>query len=141
MSGFAKGVFPEKWKLARVTLIFKSGQQSAMNNYRPISVLSGVSGLFQKLVHDQLFEFLTANKLLSCSQFPYRKLHSAITSLINVTNTWYKSIEEKRINVSLFLDLRKAFDSINHIILLSKIGTYVITQNELAWFTSYLTDC
>ena len=67
-------------------------------------------------------------------------IHSTITSLTNVTDTWYKNIEEKRITVSLFLDLRKAFDSINHSILLSKIGKYGITQNELAWFTSYITD-
>ena len=113
-----------------------------MNNYRPISVLSGVSGLFEKLVHDQLFEFLAANNLLSSNQFAYRKLHSTITSLMNVTDTWYKNIDEKRINVSLFLDLRKAFDSIDHNILLSKLGKYGITQNELAWFrpTSYLRD-
>ena len=64
-----KGVFPEKWKVARVTPIFKSGQQSEMSNYRPISVLSGVSRLFEKLVHDQLFEFLTANNLLSNNRF------------------------------------------------------------------------
>ena len=64
-----KGVFPEKWKVARAPPIFKSGQQSDMNNYRPISVLSGVSVLFEKLVHDQLFEFLTAYNLLSSNQF------------------------------------------------------------------------
>ena len=133
-------MFPQKWKVARVTPICKSGHQSEMNNYRPISVLSGVSGLFEKLVHDQLFEFLSANNLLSNTQFAYRKLHSMITSLMNVTDTWYKNIEEERISVSLFLDLRKAFDSINHNKLLSKIGKYGITQNELVWFTSYLTD-
>ena len=137
---FWKGVFPEKWKVARVKPIFKSGQQSDMNNYRPISILSGVSGLFEKLVCDQIFVFLAAKNLLSSNQFAYRKLHSTITSLMNVTDTWYKNIEEKRINVSLLLDLRKAFDSSNHSILLPKIGKYGITQNEVAWFTSYLTD-
>ena len=133
-------MFPEKWKVARATPIFISGQQSEMNNCRPISVLSGVSGLFEKLVHDQLFEFLAANNLLSSNQFAYRKLHSTIMSLMNVTDTWYKNIDEKRINVGLFLDLRKAFDSIDHNILLSKLGKYCITHNELAWLTSYLTD-
>ena len=58
-----RGVFPERWKVARITPIFKSGQQSDMNNFRPISVLSGVSRLFDKVVHGQLFEFLTANNL------------------------------------------------------------------------------
>ena len=134
-----RGVFPGKWKLARVTPILKSGKQSEMNNYRPISVLSGVSMLFEKVVHDQLFEFLTANNLLSKNQFAYRKLHSTITSLMNVTDTWYKNIDEKKINISLFLDLGKAFDTINPEILLTKLGKYGINQNELSWFTLYLT--
>ena len=68
-----------------------------MNNYRPISVLSGFSRLFEKVIHNQLFEFLTANNLLSNNQFAYRKLHSTITSLMNVTDTWYKNIDEKRL--------------------------------------------
>ena len=110
-----------------------------MNNYRPISVLSGASRLFEKLVHDQLLEFLTANNLLSNNQFACRKLHSTITSLLNVTDTRYKNIDEKRINVSLFLDLGKAFDTTNHDILLTKLGKYGIIQNELTCFTSYLT--
>ena len=65
----------KKWKLARVTPIFKSGKQSEMNSHRPISVLSGVSRLFEKVVHHQLFEFLAANNLLSKNQLAYRKLH------------------------------------------------------------------
>ena len=86
-------VFPKIWKVARVTPIFKSGQQSKMNNYRPVFVLSGVSILFEKLFHDQLFEFQTANNLLSRNQFAYRKLHSTITSFLNVIDTWYKNID------------------------------------------------
>ena len=133
-----RGVFPERWTAARVTPIFKSVQQSDMNNFRPISVLSGVSRLFEKVVHDQLFKFLTANNLLSDNQFAYRKLHSTITSLMNLTDTRYKNIDERKINISLFLDLSKAVDTINNEILLSKLGEYGIIQNELTWFTSYL---
>ena len=65
------GMFPEKRNVARVAPIFTSGQQSEMNNYIPISVLSGVSRLFKKLVHDQLLEFLAANNLLSSNQFAF----------------------------------------------------------------------
>ena len=88
-------VFPEKWKVARVTLIFKSGQQSEMNNFRSLSVFSGVSRLFEKLIHDQLVPFLAANNLLSRNQFAYRKLYSTIMSLLNESDTWYKNIDEK----------------------------------------------
>ena len=133
-----RGVFPERWKAARVTPIFKSVQQPDMNNFRSISVLSGVSRLFKKVDHYQLFKFLTANNLLSDNQFACRKLHSTITSLRNLTDTWYKNIDERMINISLFLDLSKAVDTINNEILLSKLGKYGIIQNELAWFTSYL---
>ena len=92
MSRFGGGMFPEIWKVARVTPTFKSCKQSELNNYKPISVLSGVSRLFEKVVHDQWFEFLTANNLLSRNQFAYLKLHSTTTSLLNVTDTWYKNI-------------------------------------------------
>ena len=108
-------------------------------DFKPISVLSGVSRLFEKVVHGQLFVFPTANSLLSDNQFAYCKLHSTITSLMNSTDTWYKNIDEKKINISLFLDISKAFDTINHEMLLSKLGKYGIIQNELTWFTSYLT--
>ena len=88
-------MFPEKWKLARVALIFKSGQQSEKNHFRPLSVFSGVSKLFEKLIHDHLVAFLTANNLLSRNQFAYRKLNSTIMSLLNESDTWYKNTDDK----------------------------------------------
>ena len=88
-----ESVFPDIWKTARVTPIFKSGRQSDLNNYRPISILSAVSRIFEKVAGDQLFEFLTANNLLSKNQFAYRKLHSTITSLLNVTDSWYSNVD------------------------------------------------
>ena len=133
-------MFPDIWKIARVTPIFKSGRKSDFNNYRPISVLSAVSRIFEKEARDQLFEFLTANNMLSKNQFAYRKLHSTITSLLNVTELWYSSIDQKNINISLFLDLRKAFDTIDHDILLAKLKRYGICNKEFAWFASYLTE-
>ena len=134
------GIFPDICKTGRVTLIFKSGRQSDLNNYRPISVLSAVSRIFEKVARDQLFEFLTANNLLSKNQFAYRKLHSTITSLLNVTDSWYSNVDRKNVNISLFLDLKKAFDTIDHDILLAKLQRYGICQKELEWFASYLTE-
>ena len=133
------GVFPDIWKAARVKPISKSGRHSDLNNYRPISVLSAVSRKFEKVARDQLFEFLTANNLLSKNQFAYRKLHSTITSLLNVTDFWYSNVDQKNINISPFLDFRKALDTIDHDVLLAKLKKYGICQKELAWFASYLT--
>ena len=120
--------------------IFKLGRQSELNNCRPIAVLSAVSRIFEKVARDQLFEFLTANNLLSKNQFAYRKLHSTITSLLNVTDSWHSNVDRKNVNISLFLDLKKALDTIDHDILLAKLQRYGICQKELAWFASYLTE-
>ena len=112
-----------------------------MNIFKPISVLLGVSRLFEKIFHDQLFEFLTANNLVSRNQFTQRKLHSMNMSLLNVSDNWYNNVDEERINVSLLLDLGKVFDTIDHDLLLTKLGKYGIIQKELTWFTSYITSC
>ena len=78
--------------------------------------------------------------MLSKNQFAYHKLHLTITSLFNVTESWYSNVDRKNVNISLFLDLRKAFDTINHDILLAKLKRFGICKKELAWFASYLTE-
>ena len=102
-----KGTFPDNWKVARVTPVFKSGQKSNLSSYRLISVLSVCSRLLEKLAHDQLYDFLRASELLSKNQFVFRKLHSTITSILNTTESWYKNIYERKLNMSIFLDLKK----------------------------------
>ena len=78
--------------------------------------------------------------MLSKNQFAYRKLHSTIISLLNVTESWYSNVDRKNVSISLFLHLRKAFDTIDHDILLAKLKRYSIYKKELAWFASYLTE-
>ena len=134
------GIFPDIWKLARVTPIYKSGQTSNLSNYRPISVLSVLSRLLEKLVHDQLYDFCKTNDSLSKNQFAFRKLHSTITSMLNITETWYKNIDERKLNVSVFLDLKKAFDTVDHDILLSKLSALGVIETTHCWFTSYLRN-
>ena len=132
--------FPDIWKVARVTPVFNSGQKSNLSNYSPISVLSVFSRLLEKLAHDQFFDFLRANELLSENQFAFRKSHSTITSMLNITETWYKNIDKRKRNVSIFLDLKKAFDTVDHDILLSKLSAFGICGKTHCWFKTYLKN-
>ena len=109
-----KGIFPQIWKLARVTPIHKAGMKTNVNNYRPISVLSVVSRILEKIVHDQLMEFLKGQNMLCLNQFAFQKLHSTLTCLLNVIDPWFKNSDEGKINLSIFLDLKKAFDTVDH---------------------------
>ena len=111
-----------------------------MNNYRLISILSVLSKLFEKIAHDQLIDFLQSNKRLTQNQFAFRKLHSTITSLIGVSHHWYSNIDNNKATFALFLDLKKAFDTVDHEILISKLAKYGITGIEDNWFKSYLTN-
>ena len=135
-----KGIFPDMLKLARLTPIYKFGQKSNLSNYRPISVLSVLSRLLEKVAHDQLYDFCRTNDSFSKNQFAFRKLHSAVTSMLNITETWYKNIDERKLNVSVFLDLKKAFDTVDHGILLSKLSALGVTGKTHCWFTSYLKN-
>ena len=89
------GIFPDIWKLGRVRPIFKTGSRNDANNYRPISVISVFSRMLEKIVHDQLIEYLITNKVLTPNQSAFRKLYSTVTSLIIVLitgmTTWIKS--------------------------------------------------
>ena len=134
-----QGIFPNIWKVAKITPIYKSGARNEENNYRPNSVLSVSSKLFEKVVHDQLSDFLLSNRKLTMSQFAYRKLHSTITSLISVSNYWYKHIDKNNANFALFLDLKKAFDTVDHEILIRKMQVG-IKDIEVEWFRSYLKN-
>ena len=120
-SSLANGVFPDIWKLASVTPIYKSGPKIDVNNYRPISVISVFSRVLERLTHDQLFESLKINKGITCNQAAFRKLYSTITSLISSTDFWYENIDCSNVNLTIFLDLKKAFDTVDHDILLKKI--------------------
>ena len=117
-SSLKYGAFPDIWKLAKVTPIFKSGSKRDGNNYRPISLISVFSRLLEKIVHDQLVKYLIANKVLTPSQSAFRKLYSTITSLINGTDYLYDNTDKKQLNLAIFLDLKKAFDTIDHAILI-----------------------
>ena len=123
-----RGIFPQILKLARVAPIHKVRTKT--------DVLSNVSGILEKIVYDQLMESLKGQNKLCLNQFAFQKLHSTLTCLLNVIDTWFKNSDEGIINLSIFLDLKKTVD---HKILLSKLREYGAEGKSHSWFTSYQT--
>ena len=131
--------FPDDWKSARVCPIFKSGKRDECANYRPISILSAISKIFEKLVFEQLSRYLTTNKILTDYQSGFRKGFSTCFSLLRTTNEWLVNMDKGLINGVVFLDVKKAFDTVDHDILIKKLEFYGIKNNTLRWFISYLS--
>ena len=136
----ATGCFPDSWKIARVAPIFKSGQPDDRSNYRPISVLPVLARVFEKLIYNQLYDYLDKNELLFLNQSGFRALHSAVTCLLDNTDDWYVNMDNGRYTANIFIDLKKAFDTVDHDILLAKLRKYGVDNLAFAWFSSYLTN-
>ena len=134
------GIFPDDWKCARVTPLFKQGEASDLNNYRPISVISVLAKVFERIVYDQLYNFLSNEDIISTHQSGFRSLHSTVTALLEATDDWAFNIDRGNVNAVVFLDLKKAFDTLDHDNLLFKINLYGIQGIALDWFRSYLTN-
>ena len=107
-----------------------------MNNYRPISLLSIFDKIIEKLMHKRLYNFLEENDILYEKQYGFRKNNSTIFALIEITEKIKESIDNKKFGCGIFIDLRKAFDTVNHDILLRKLDHYGIRDNALNWFNS-----
>ena len=132
--------FPDPWKIARVSPIFKDGDKIEKSTYRPISVLPVVSRLFEKLVFNQLYQYLNDNCFINSNQSGFRELHSTVTCLLKNTNDWYSGMDTGNLAGMVFVDLKKAFDTIDHQLLCRKLESYGVLHRELAWFGSYLSN-
>ena len=133
-------IFPNEWKIAKVTPLFKKGSKRELGNYRPISVLPLVSKIFEKIIYRQLYDYLQDNSLLNTYQSGFRSMHSTLTALLETTNNWSINIDNGLLNGVLFIDLKKAFDTIDHEIILRKLANYGVDQSALRFFASYLSN-
>ena len=112
------GVVPDILKISRVTPIFKNGVETDPNNYRPISIISPFAKAFERLVYEQLNSFLVKKKIISNYQFGFRKGYSTEQAILEITENFMSAIDNGEITCGLFLDLSKAFDTVNHQILI-----------------------
>ena len=112
---FESSTFPTVWKNAKVMPIFKSREANNMDNYRPISVLKCLSKIIERIVFNTIYSFFTEENLFHKLQSGFRPNHSTATAMIYLINTIYQDMDENQITGALFLDLRKAFDTINQV--------------------------
>ena len=132
--------FPDKWKMAKAMAAYKGGAQNDPNNYRPLSKLCTLSKIIERHISIQLTSYLESHQLFSLSQSGFRSGHSCQTCLTKMTNIWLQTLNNKRIIGLVALDLTKAFNVLNHKILLDKLKIYKCSDNALKLLKSYIEN-
>ena len=133
------GIYPDKLKIAKVIPLFKKDDTLLMDNYRPISLLPSISKLFEKVVSNQVSEYFMKNNLFHDGQYGFRDSHSTELANIELADRIISALDEKQLPVTIYMDLSKAFDTLDHDTLLKKLNYYGISDTALEWFRSYLS--
>ena len=136
----SRGVFPSACKVAKLKPIFKKGKKTDPSNYRPISLLPVISKIIEKVVHDQTNAFLSDENILYNYQSGFRANHSTNLCLSFLTDKILKGFDEGLLTGMILIDLQKAFDTIDHEILLQKLKDIRFSKGTLQWFRSYLSE-
>ena len=134
------GTFPDKFKIAKIIPLIKKPNIFNIDNFRPISLLASISKIIEKCVCNQVYSYFEANKHFNGSQYGYRKIHSTETACLELVDKLMKNLDKGETPIGFFLDLSKAFDTLDHNILLNKLHHYGVKGIELQWFHSYLSN-
>lgn len=129
---------PQAWKSSKIIPLHKSGDTQNLNNYRPISIINSTVKIFEKMIFNQLSDYLQQNNLLSQCQSGFRKNFSTTSALLKITNDITHGFDNNMCTRAIFLDLTKAFDLVDHYILLDKLQAIGLSSSSLCWFNSYL---
>ena len=134
------GKYPEKLKLGKVIPIYKKGDKYDPTNYRPINLLSTINKIIEKVLYKRLYDYFEKNNIIYKYQFGFRHSYSTTMALIEITDQIREQLENKNITIGIYIDLTKAFDLVNHKILISKLQTYGIRGPAIELIKSYLSD-
>ena len=137
-SSLETGIFPEAWKRAKVVPIYKGGNRGDVSNYRPVSLLPLPGKLLEKIVHDRFSSFLDETSFLTDHQGGFRKGFSTTSTIADLTDEFFTSINRGDTTLAAFVDLKKAFDTVNTNILIKKLKEAGIRNRALSWCESYL---
>ena len=134
------GLFPDNMKLAKVCPVYKSDNKMEFSNYRPISILPTFSKILEKIIYSRLINFINKHNILSSSQYGFRKNHSTYMAILALHDKISEAIDKNECCIGIFIDLSKAFDTINHEILLKKLEFYGVRGLSNTLLKSYLTN-
>ena len=139
-SSLVTGIFPDQMKIARVIPLFKSEDRTLVNNYRPISVLPVFSKILEKIIYKRLNSYLNNYNLLTHKQYGFRENHSTYMALVDLVDRVSKEIDSGQLSLGIFIDLSKAFDTIDHTILINKLPYFGIRGIVKDLLLSYITN-
>ena len=134
------GQFPDILKIAKVTPIYKKDDPTLISNFRPISVLSSISKVFEKVIFKQIHHYFKINNLYYSGQYGFREMHSTQLAVVELIDRIITDMDSGKVPLNIFIDLSKAFDTIDHDILLHKLHHYGIRNSELKILQSYLSN-
>jgi len=139
-TSLSSGVFPDEWKTVKVTPLYKKGDRHDMNNYRPISIISVFSKLLERAMYNRLISFFHKYNIFTEAQNGFRKGKCIETATQALIERIQEAIDKRFYSIGIFIDLSKAYDVLNHELLLEKLSYYGVRGTTNLWFRSYLTN-